>query len=137
MYKIDDFGIQPIAGGTPLVLFNEMTRQDVDLPTMLVQPGQPGNQGLAEGSNSHDVVESGRHIEDTELNGAEKRVGADIPPDFLAIIDAAGTNQRLNVGIEIGPRGEGIGQPAAMKTPPHNGAIGLESGEASGPEGGV
>ena len=82
----------------------------------------------------NDVVESGRHIEDTKLDGAKKRVRADIPPDFLAIVDAASINQCLHVLIEIFPGDERVWKPTAGKALPDHGAIRLESSEPPRPK---
>lgn len=51
----------------------------------------------------------------TEFEGAEERVRADVPPDFLGVIDAIGLDQQLDEVLVLAPAGEIIGNIGAGK----------------------
>src|SRR5579859_2209236 len=109
MLKINDLGIEAIAHGTPLVLFEEIARYDICFSAALIEPGLFCHQRLADCREANDIIEREWHIEDAELHGAKKRMGTDIPPDFLGVVDAAGVDKCLYIAFVIAPRLECIG----------------------------
>src|SRR5438874_894518 len=78
---------------------------------------------LADRNKGDHVFKGGRHIANTKLNRIEECVRADIPPDFLAIINASRPDQALHIVIEITPRRKRIGDTAARETLPDHGTI--------------
>ena len=131
---IDHLGIQAEPHGVPLVLLYKVIRQQGSPQAHVIEPGQFRDESLAEGDNRHSIVNRPRHIEDTELNSIEKGMWAYIPPDFFAIIDTAGFDEGLHIGVKIPPRGEDLWYPTAREGFPHHSAIGFEAGKTPGPK---
>ena len=59
---------------------------------------------------------------------------ADVPPYFLAVVDAAGLDQQIHVALEIGVRIEVVGNVGAWELFEDLGAIRLEPGVVTHPE---
>ena len=54
---------------------------------------------------------SAEAVADPDLDGAEVRVGADVPPDLADRLDRAGVDQRNHQPLELGPVPEAVRQP--------------------------
>src|SRR5579862_598584 len=59
----------------------------------------------------------------------------DVPPDFLAIIDAARLDQQVDEGFVVGPVGEGVWNAGAREALEDFAAIGFEARPHAHPEG--
>lgn len=55
-------------------------------------------------------------VADAEFERVEDRVEADVPPDLLRVIDAAGLDEQVNVAVELVDRFEEIGNACAWET---------------------
>src|SRR5437867_12168747 len=99
--KIDHFGIQAVAHGTPFVLLKVVACKNWNVYIVFMAPCQFRNQGLREGDEGKSILNGGRHIADTELQRIKKWVWADIPPDFLPVIDTSRLNQVLHILVEL------------------------------------
>src|SRR5579871_5533283 len=135
--EIEDIGIQAVAHGLPLVLVDEGAWQDVRGHASFVQPGELRHERLAQRSERERVVQGSRHVEDAKLYGLEKGVRANVPPDFLGVVDNLCLYQRLDIRLKIGPGRHRLGDAAAWKWPPDHLAIRFQAGEATVPEGRV
>src|SRR6266566_6330106 len=133
-HEIDLRGIQAIAHCAPLVFIDEIARQHVGAHAALVQPGQHGDEGLAERCNGERIFHADRYVADTKFDGLEERMRAYIPPDLFAVIDAASPDEGLHIVVEFAPRCQGVGHAIARERLPDDGAIGFHAGKAPIPE---
>ncbi len=95
----------------------------MDLGAMFVHPAQLGDKRLAESRDSDGIFERRWHVADAKLDGIEKRVGSDIPPDTFAVVDASRFDQALYIIVEIAPGREYFRDAAAWEGLPDNGAV--------------
>ena len=67
-----------------------------------------GDSGLDQRGDRDGLVGAHRHVADAELQRGKVRVRADIPPDFLGVVDAVGLDQQLDEALEFAPTREVI-----------------------------
>ena len=73
-------------------------------------------------------------VADAELQRAELRVRAHVPPDLLAVVDRAGADQQIDIAIELGARHERRRDAGAREVRKDRAAVGFEAGVAAHPE---
>src|SRR5258708_591344 len=106
LYEVDELRIQTMTYYAPLILIDEIARQHMRRHPALMQPCQFCNECLAERCNGDGILKRGGHITNTKFNSVEKRMGANIPPDFLGVVDTPGPNKALDIGVVCAPRGK-------------------------------
>jgi hypothetical protein len=62
---------------------------------------------------------------------------ADVPPDLLGVVDAVGLDEQVDVVLELGVAGEGVGDVGAGEVFEDLGAVALVAGVDAEPEGRV
>ena len=93
--------------------------------------------GLEERGEGDRLLDPHRHVADAELEGVEERVRADVPPDLLAVVDAVGLDQQLDVVVVLGEAAEVVRDAGAREAVEDHAAVRLEAGVAALPEGRV
>ena len=83
---------------------------------------------------SDHLVDSRWDVADAELERRESRMRAHVPPDFLAVVDAAGLEQKVDVVVILGIRAEVVGDVSARELLEDLGAIALQTGVRPHPE---
>ena len=81
--------LEPVAGGEPLVLAREDAVVGRDLHALVVLLGVELHERLAEGRERHGVLDARDRVADPDLDRAEARMQADVPPDVRVVGDAA------------------------------------------------
>src|SRR5260370_32105663 len=101
LVEIENGTIQTIYHSLPFVLLDVFTRQYWSTLLTLIKPIELSNERLTECCNGKSVLKCRRHITDAKLNGIEKWMGSNIPPDFLAVLDKVKRYKLLNVLLEF------------------------------------
>src|SRR5919202_1752736 len=97
-------GVEPVARGAPLVLLGE----ERVLRVVLVG-GR--DETLCEGGERSGAGGVRLGVHRAKLDGAELRVGPDVPPTPGVVRDARGTDQDAHVALEVLPGAEAGRQP--------------------------
>src|SRR6185369_9097614 len=81
------------------------------------------------------VVDARRNITNTKLERREVWIQANVPPDFLTVVDTAGFDQQVDVTLKVEVRIEVIGNVGARKLLEYFGAIRFQTRVVAHPEG--
>src|SRR6267378_6242504 len=82
--EIDELAFDAVAGGAPLVFLDEGAAVDAKAHVAGVEAVELDDNGLGEGGDGYGFFDFGGDIAHAEFEGAERRMRADVPPDFLA-----------------------------------------------------
>ena len=96
-----------------------------------------GHQGLDEGGDGDGLLGAGGDVADPELQGLEVGVGPHVPPDLLAVVDAVGAHQQLDVAAVVVPGAVGVRDLGAREPLEDRGAHRLHARLPAAPEGRV
>src|SRR6266849_6852382 len=86
--EIDELAFDAVASGAPLVFFDERTAVQAEAHISSVQAMQLDDDGLGERGDGHGFFNLSGDIAHAELEGAERWMRANVPPDLLAGVDA-------------------------------------------------
>jgi hypothetical protein len=91
--EIDQFAADPVPRRTPFVFVDEHPAIGSEAQVLAVQLMYFGYERLHDRGKADGLVRAHGNVAHAELYRVEKRVYPDIPPDFLAVVDAVGLNQ--------------------------------------------
>src|SRR5688572_5934559 len=132
--KVDELAVDAPPRRPPFVLFNQRSPIQPESEVVRVEAMQLDDNRLAEGRKHYRDVGLGGNVADPELQRAEGRVRAYVPPDLLSIVDAPEIDQELDVIVVLAPGPEVIRHTRTRESPEDGRAIGLQSGLATHPE---
>ena len=121
--EVDQAALKAVPDGAPLVLVDQV---GLVLAEPLVLPAeleQLGADRLDQGGQAEGFVHPGGGIADPELDGGVEDVRAQVPPDLLAVVDAAGSYQQVDEILELVPGREVGRDPGARKARPDDAAV--------------
>ena len=95
---------------------------------------QLGNDRLDQRGDGKRVIHARLRIAHADFECVEERVQANVPPDFLRVIDAPGFDEQLAVILVLGERFERIRNAGARKTLEHFEPVAFQSGVVPNPE---
>src|SRR5919198_225469 len=133
--EVDQLAVDAEAEGAELVLVDERRRVLAEAEVLRAELQQLGADRLDERGQADDLVDPGAGVADAELDRRVLPVGAQVPPDALAVVDGAGPDQQLHVVLEVVVGGELRRDAAAREARPDHAAVGLEAGAPVRPEG--
>src|SRR5882762_5795956 len=102
--EIDQLAVDAPARGAPLVFFDQGAVIAAEPQVALAKAVQLHDDRLRQGGDGDRGARRRRHVADAELQRAEDRMRPEVPPDFLAVVDAAQLDERLDVLLVFGPR---------------------------------
>jgi len=135
--EVDEFAIEAVAGGAPLIFHDEGAAVEAEALVVGVELIEFGDGGLEEGGDGNGFVEAHGEVHDAELEGGEVGVWADVPPDFLGVVDAVGFDEEVDEVSVFAPGGEVIGDVGAGELIEYFAAVTFEAGLEAEPEGGI
>src|ERR1039458_7595010 len=135
--EINQFSLDSVTRGAKLVLHDERTAIDPIALIGCMQLVQHGHGRLDQRCNSHGFVEPHGNVAYPYLEGVKEWMRADVPPDFLAVIDAMGLDQKVDEGLVFRPVGENIGNVGSREPLKHFTAVRFKPGIHTHPEGRV
>src|SRR5216684_1270972 len=133
--EIDELAFDAVASGTPFIFFNEGAAVNAKAHVAGVEAMQLDDEGLGERGNGHSFFDFGGDIAHAELERAERRMRAHVPPDFFAAVDAVELNEEAEKIFVGAPGFELLGNAGARETAKDGGAEGFQAGVAAHPEG--
>src|SRR5207245_7926087 len=95
--EVDQVAVDAIPNRSPFVLGDQSRHVLAKTEVACAELQQLGADGLHQGGEADRLLEPGRHVAHSELEGWKARVGAEVPPDLLAVVDRAGLDQELDV----------------------------------------
>jgi len=99
--EVDQLAADAIARRPPFVLVEQQPAIEAKAQVLLDQPVELGHHRLDQRGERDGLVDPHRHVADAELERVEVRVHADVPPDHLAVVDAVGLDQQLDVVVVL------------------------------------
>ncbi len=93
-----------------------------------------GGGGLDERGDGDGLFGAERDVAGAHFDGVEERMGANVPPDFLGVVDAVGADEEADVVLEFGVAGEGVGDAGAGEVLEYFGAVAFVAGVEAEPE---
>ena len=93
--------------------------------------------GLDERGDGDGLVSAKRDVADADFDGVEEGMRANVPPDFLGVVDGVGLDEEVDVAFELGVAGEAVGEVGAGEVFEDLGAVALVAGLHAEPEGRV
>ena len=99
--EVDEAAVDPVTDGPPLVLRDQRRHVFAEAQVSGSQLEQLGADGLHQRSQANGLLEPRRHVADAKLDGGEARVSAQVPPDFLAVVDRACLDEQLDVVLVL------------------------------------
>src|SRR5947209_644259 len=101
--KIDELSLDPITRGTPFIFFDKRTPVYAVAHVAGVKAMQLDHDGLSQRRDSHRLLYLGSDITHPEFQRAKRRVRTNIPPDFLAAINAVELHQQIKKVLVCAP----------------------------------
>src|SRR6266851_4916928 len=132
--EIDELAFDAVASGAPLVFFDEGAAVNAEAHVAGVEAMQLDDEGLGERGNGHSFFDFGGDIAHAELERAERRMRAHVPPDFFAAVDAVELNEEAEKIFVGAPGFELLGNAGARETAKDGSAEGFQAGVATHPE---
>src|SRR5205807_2372927 len=132
--EVDQVAVDAIADSSPLVLGDQSRHVLAKTEVARAELEQLGADGLHQGCEADRLLEPGRHVAHAELEGWKARVGAEVPPDLLAVVDRAGLDQELDVVLVLVVRGDVRRNAGARKVRPDDTSIRLQARVPPHPE---
>src|SRR5260370_12212997 len=132
--EIDELAFDALAGGAPLVLFDEGAAVEAEAHVAGVEAVQLDDDGLGERSDGHGFFDFGGDIAHAEFESAEGGMRADVPPDLLAAVDAVELDKKVEKIFVGAPGFELLGNVGARETAKDSGAERFQAGVAAHPE---
>src|SRR5712664_1888056 len=133
--EIDELAFDAVASGAPLVFFDEGAAVNAEAHVAGVEAMQLDDEGLGERGDGHSFFDFGGDIAHAELERAERRMRAHVPPDFFAAVDAVELDEEAEKIFVGAPGFELLGNAGARETAKDGGAEGFQAGVAAHPEG--
>src|SRR5881628_1183269 len=133
--KVDEARVHPAPHRAPLVLLDETRRVASEADVLIAEDEELRADRLDERSDAERLLDAGRCVADTELDGRVERVRPQVPPDLLPIVDALRLHQELDVVLELVVRGEVRWDAGPREARPDDLPVRLETGLAREPEG--
>src|SRR6266545_2485377 len=99
--EVDQLAVDAPAHGPPLVLADQAGQVLAEAEVPRPQDQELGADRLDQRGDAHDLVHPGARVADAELDGRVLPVRSQVPPDLLAIVDAVGPHQQLDVVAEL------------------------------------
>src|SRR6267154_594798 len=133
--EVDEFAFDAVARGPPFVFFDECAAVDAEAHITGVKAVQLHDNGLGEGGDGDGFFDLGGDVAHTELKSAERGMGANVPPDFLAAVDAVELDEETKKIFVGAPGLELFGHAGAREAAENGGAERFQAGVAAHPEG--
>ena len=108
---LDDYGVQTVAGGTPLVLLVVPRGHHGDAAALVERAGEGLHEALGQGRQRTHLTQVGGTVAHAHLHRAEAWDGADVPAVLGGLLDHVRGDQVRHVGLVLVPRVEVEGQP--------------------------
>src|SRR5713226_178660 len=132
--EIDELAFDAVASGAPLVFFDEGAAVNAKAHVGGVEAMELDDDGLCQCGDGNSLLYLGGDIAHAELKGAERGVRADVPPDFLAAVDAVELDEEAEEIFVGAPGFELLGDASAREAAKDGGAEGFQAGVAAHPE---
>src|SRR5216684_5789698 len=132
--EIDELAFDAVASGAPLVFFDEGAAVNAEAHVAGVEAMQLDDEGLGERGDGHSFFDFGGDIAHAELERAERRMRAHVPPDFFAAVDAVELNEEAEKIFVGAPGFELFGNAGAREAAEDRGTEGFQAGVAAHPE---
>src|SRR6266851_3055209 len=84
-----------VTRGTPLVFLDEGAAVNAEAHVAGVKAVQFNDDGLCERGDGNGFFDAGGDIAHAEFEGAKRGMRADVPPDFLAAVDAVELDEKV------------------------------------------
>src|SRR2546425_4245256 len=113
--EINHLPVEPPTHGAPFVFLDQHAAIEAETEILIDQFVELGDDGLEERGDSDCVVNARGNIADAKLQCGKEWMRPVIPPNFLAVVDAAGPNQQVDVALKPWIGIEVIGDVRARK----------------------
>src|SRR2546428_12340814 len=100
--EIDQFSVNSVTRGAPSVFVEKPTTINAKRDVLSKQLVESRNHSLSQGRDRQRVVDARLRIAHTHFQRVEERMQANVPPNFLRVIDATGFHQELAVIFVFG-----------------------------------
>src|SRR5438132_13200788 len=121
--EVDQAALEAVPDGAPLVLVDQVGQVLAEPLVLTAEFEQLGADRLDQCRQAEGFVHPGGGIADPELDGGVEDVRAQVPPDLLAVVDAAGSYQQVDEILELVPGREVGRDPGARKARPDDAAV--------------
>jgi len=135
--KVDEVAVEAVAHGAEFVLHQQRAGVLAKVLVALVEAEEVGRRGLNERRNGDGFRGAQGNVAGPDLNRIEVGMGSDVPPDLFGVVDAVGADEQVDIILEFGVAGEGVGDACAGEVFEDFGAVALVTGVEAEPEGGV
>ena len=115
MHEVDELRLEPVARGAPLVLRDQGDRLRRQRALGRMALGERGGERLGQRDERGDCIQACLAVADPDLDRAEPRVRADVPPDVRVVLEAVRADPALDEELVLVPRGERRRQAAARE----------------------
>ncbi len=123
--EVDEIAVEAIADGAEFVFHQQGARVLAEVLVGGVETIEIGGGGLDERGDGNGLFGAKRDVAGADFDGVEEGMRADVPPDFLGVVDAVGADKQADVVLEFGVAGEGVGDAGAGKVLEYFRAIAL------------
>src|SRR5687767_284610 len=115
--EVDQLAVESPARGPPLVLFDQPAVIDAESEITAPELVQLHDDRLRKGRDRNRRPRRSRNVADSELQGAERWMRPDVPPDLLGVVEAVQLHEQIDVLVIFAPRLESIRDPRPGEPP--------------------
>src|SRR5450755_4340132 len=126
--EIDELALDSPPGAAPLVLLDERVAVVAKAEVLRPQLKELGADRLDERGDRDGLVEPHGHVADAEFDGLKERMGPQVPPDLLAVVDRVRRDENSHELVEFRGRRKHGRNPRARESFENLGAIALPTG---------
>src|SRR5207302_9092088 len=101
--EVDQVAGKPVADRPPEVLLEQPVRPRRQRLSLVDRTQDPGRQRVAERRERPRLAEVRLCVADPDLDGREREVRANAPPELRVLVDRAGVVEAAYVGLELVP----------------------------------
>src|SRR6267378_4289123 len=133
--EVDEFAFDAVACGAPFIFFDKGAAVNAEAHIAGVKAVQFHDDSLREGGDGDGFFDFGGDVAHTELESAERGMRANVPPDFLAAVDAVELHEETKKVFVGAPGLELFGNAGTREAAENGGAERFQTGVAAHPEG--
>src|SRR5882672_8348041 len=101
--EVDNLSVDAVAGRPPLVFHDQSAAVEAEALVLLVELVELDHRGLDQRGQRYGFFYAHGDIAHAEFEGVEEWMRADVPPDFLGVVDATGLDQEIDEVLVLSP----------------------------------
>src|SRR6266481_712541 len=132
--EVDELALDAVARGAPFFFFDERAAIHAIAHVRGVQAMELDDDGLGERGDGHGFFHLRGDVAHAEFEGAERRMRAHVPPDFLTAVDAIELDEQVEEILVGAPGLKFLGHAGTREATEYRGAKRFQTGVAAHPE---